>query len=452
MSRFHRPAPRFASVLPFLRELPLRARRSFWLDYASQCLSSIFEGVAALLSMFLAKSLGGDPWLVAALRGIPGVSHLFSVFWVGPIERRRKVPFAVGLMGVGRGIFLLYLLFPGLLVPYLGPQVLPWAFSAVAAASYFTASGALPARTAIVDLVYPDTHRGRIFGFFQSARVPFAMVASYLAGVFLDRASSGGMPPYHLVFPAAGFLGLLGALVMLWLPVGRHDRPHTGPARGFSPARAWGVLRKDREFRNYMIAFSIFGFANLMQLPIQVLYLKDEFHVTYKQTSIIFAIIPQICMLLTGAFWGGFLDRVSLYTARFLFNMMWAVQPVMYALAPNIGWIYGASFVSGLSEAGSGLTWSLGILYFAPKKDIPLYMSIHLTLTGIRAVIAPQVGAFLLPVVGAVGVFWIASGIMVFSSFLMLWFGKSDREERRPGAARERASAGVPDPDLDAAG
>lgn len=378
--------------------------------------------------MVLAKGLGGPAFLVAAIRNLAGVSQLLSILWVGLLEGRRRLPFMVAAVAVGRGVLLLYLLFP--ILPALGQRALPWAFFGVAAVGYLLAAGAVPARTAIIDLLYPGTHRGRIWGFFQSARVPFFMGAAYAAGLVLDRDVEGHSTSWRIVFPAAGAIGLLAAAVLSRLPVGRWDRPAPGEA-GFSAGAALGILRNDREFRNYMIAFSIFGFANLLQSPAQVYYLKDEFGIDYRRTSIVFGVIPQVCMFATGALWGRFFDRVSLYFARSLFNAIWSIQPLLWAVAPSMGWVYAGAVVEGLAEAGSGLTWSLGILYFAPKERIPLYMSVHLFLTGLRALVAPQVGQLLMGPLGYRGVFWVTFGLMLIASGMMLALGRIEREERR---------------------
>jgi hypothetical protein len=65
---------------------------------------------------------------------------------------------------------------------------------------------------------------------------------------------------------------------------------------------------------------------------------------------------------------------------------VWLVQPLLLWLG---------SFLTGVSYAGASLGWNLGHNDFAPSGQAQHYMGVHVTLTGVRGLIAPPAGIVL---------------------------------------------------------
>src|SRR5947207_7823214 len=59
-----------------------------------------------------------------------------------------------------------------------------------------------------------------------------------------------------------------------------------------------------------------------------------------------------------------------------------------------VGLVIGA-ILFGISNAGGDVAWSLWVTKFAPPERVADYMSIHTCFTGIRGVLAPLVGFYL---------------------------------------------------------
>ena len=53
------------------------------------------------------------------------------------------------------------------------------------------------------------------------------------------------------------------------------------------------------------------------------------------------------------------------------------------------------------------MAWRLGHMAFAPKEKDALYMGAHVSLTGLRGMLAPIVGLYLYRVMGANGGLWL---------------------------------------------
>jgi hypothetical protein len=144
--------------------------------------------------------------------------------------------------------------------------------------------------------------------------------------------------------------------------------------------------------------------------------------------------------------WGRVLDRSNPIVMRGYMNLIWALLPLAYYLAPRqtvhfgalaippVAFVWIGTFFQGAVAAGQGLIWTLGAMYFAKKEDVSLYQGVHIGLTGVRSLC----GAFLGPLVVALlgggpearqKLFLIATAGMVFSGLLMLRLARKMRRE-----------------------
>jgi hypothetical protein len=72
----------------------------------------------------------------------------------------------------------------------------------------------------------------------------------------------------------------------------------------------------------------------------------------------------------------------------------------------------------GLAMAGVNIAWSMGSIFFAGKQDAAVYQSVHVTMTGIRGVLAPLLGLLLLKTLGIISVFAVSVGFLVTASII----------------------------------
>lgn len=74
--------------------------------------------------------------------------------------------------------------------------------------------------------------------------------------------------------------------------------------------------------------------------------------------------------------------------------------------------------------ATMGLLWSIGSAYFCKPSEAGTYQSIHLALTGVRALFAPLMGVVFYEMWGFRITFIIAISFLLIGSSLMLWSEK----------------------------
>jgi hypothetical protein len=74
----------------------------------------------------------------------------------------------------------------------------------------------------------------------------------------------------------------------------------------------------------------------------------------------------------------------------------------------------------GISLAAGSLGWSLGHNDFAPRGEETRYMALHVTLTGLRGLLAPPLGVLVYYVLGWIGPGFEA-GVMLLPAAIIAW-------------------------------
>ena len=87
------------------------------------------------------------------------------------------------------------------------------------------------------------------------------------------------------------------------------------------------------------------------------------------------------------------------------------------------------SLMAGLGQGGGALAWNIGHLHFAQREKAEIYMGIHVSLTGIRGLLAPIVGMWLWGLIG--WTIWLLAVALSLASLVMYIY--MARYEQRVG-------------------
>ncbi|HNH33035.1 MAG TPA: MFS transporter, partial [bacterium] len=275
-----------------------------------------------------------------------------------------------------------------------------------------------PVLTSIYRSNYPDHSRGKVMGIVRTVFNIAFVVASYVFGLMLDLDGHN----YVYVYPIIGLVGLWGGWQLRKIKIVPtvHTTPPMHPIRS-----ALTILRQDKPFAHFMGYWAIFGFAMLMIDPVKTIYVTDPaygINATYEEAVLAVTVIPQAVMLLTFAFWGRQIDKYGVIKIRFLLNILPTINVILFYFATDLRLIYFASFLQGISMSGAQLSWQLCVMEFAPRQQVGLYMGIHTMLTGLRGIVAPFIGAWLIGTSGMGNTFLFAAGLMVISTVMMIRF------------------------------
>lgn len=330
---------------------------------------------------------------VAMLAAAPAFANILSFMWATASHGRNKVRFATRLMIVTAMLVALVAVAPR---NTLGLWLI--VFAVVAARMFW--SGVITLRSTVWRANYPPHERARLAGNFSAMQAIVVAATATLLGLALERWDDA----FRFVYPIAAVVGVFGAMQYNRIRVRGHralinrERAHAEETNGraiFDPRAFINVLRDDRRFRNYMLAMFVFGFGNLMVLAPLVLVVTERFQFTHFPAMLVTAAIPVALMPITIPFWSQYFDRVHILQYRSIHCWVFVTMIATVAIAalfriPEL--LFVSAIIKGVAFGGGVLGWNLGHHDFAPKHLASQYMGVHVTLTGMRGIIAPFIG------------------------------------------------------------
>lgn len=326
---------------------------------------------------------------MALVGAAPEIANILSFVWASLSHGRPKVPFVNGLqLGV-------IVLVASLALVARTPAGLV-TLGALVIGARVCWSGIITLRPTIWRANYHGRERARIVGRFATVQQTTVALVGLAIGALLDwrqRGASGW------IFAGAGLLGLValgatsrqrvrGQRAML---AGERDEPELGrPWQG--PAIVWRVLRRDARYAQYMACMFVLGFGNLMVTPLLVILFRDEFGRGHFSSILVITAIPYLLLPLAVPAWAALLDRAHVVRFRSIHAWSFVLSTGAFlaaVLLHSMPVMVGASLLQGIALGGGSLAWNLGHVDFAPPARTSQYMATHVTLNGIRGLLAP---------------------------------------------------------------
>lgn len=305
-------------------------------------------------------------------------------------------------------------------------------FTIGSVAALATLGGIAPLATQIYQENYPTRERGTLFSRTVVIRIAVAALFAEVAGRALSGGRIGQFPLLLAVFAAAFAFAALCFTRCPSTPL-KSDK-------GTHPFRSLRHARRDALFRRLLICWMIFGVGNLMTLPLRVEYAanpKYGFELPVSVVAMVTAVVPNCARLASSWIWGRLFDRINFFTLRALVNTGLAAGIVIYFSSSSLSGLILGSATFGAAAAGGEVMWSLWVTKFAPPERAADYMSVHTFFTGIRGLLSPFLGFFLVGILPIQTLGWISGGLVFGSIFLLA--GKI-REGEKSLELRDRAA------------
>lgn len=401
-------------LFDFLRtdDLPLMSRPNYVAEVRQIALWGVLAGTVegSMASVVVSKTFAASELLTTIVWQLPVLMYVLNVVWGSVLRGRRRKPAFLLIASGGVLCVATLTLAPDQWRPWGG-----WVFAAQIACTHLFVSGLITLRTTMWRANYPETHRARIAGRLQTVRVLLGMLTSAALGQ-LYNADPGW---YRFVYPTAAAVGAASLIFVSRMRMRgeRFERrqyrvrasasgtadDHFGLGSGLREIVT--ILRTDRAFARFMWAQFVLGAANFFTDPILVNALTKDLDFDYFSSLALLDLIPLAFMLISMQIWAPIFDRVAVLRFRVINTVFWtasyagAAAGMLIISAGGIGALLWAMPVlilaricKGIGWGGGHIAWNIGHMYFARAHQTELYMSIHVGLTGLRALIMPHLG------------------------------------------------------------
>ncbi len=406
----------------FAKSLPFRVRHTFNYDAASAVLDGFYTGTVFQLLLFVGRKTAElsdvqHNLLMSALHMGLLITPLVQAFI--PLRRRQFV-LATWVLARCSCLFLLFPFFQS-----------GWAFALLSTWIMTSTVLRIPAHASIMRSNYPVGIRNRVLSHVQLLRLYVTVPTNLAVGFMIEYRESWYWPLAVL----AACISLAGAYQYSFIrPRGEPQEPRNKP---LVPWRdIFHILRTDRQFFWYQAFYILGGIPNLWCLPLYVRLIADVdggLGARWWEISIMTGLLHPVFMALFIRPWGAFLDRLgNPILQRAVICFVFALHPLSFTFADSVPWAYLCYAIYGFITAGASLNWTLGSLAFGTPEQATAYSSIHTMLTGVRGVIAPWIGTFLVLTIGLHSTFVLASAFMILSGILLFGLHFRTRDSWRP--------------------
>jgi len=193
------------------------------------------------------------------------------------------------------------------------------------------------------------------------------------------------------------------------------------------------VLRRDANFRNYLLVRS-FGAFSGMGAAFMAVHAVERYHLGDSAAGTFTAVALAATAILNPVL-GHLGDRRSHKTVLGLSYSFLALSMVLAALAPSLPLFLLAFAIRAGSDAAfmsSGMTI---IFEFCDPEDRPMYIGLGNTLTAPPLLVVPLIGGAVAAAFGYVGVFWASAALSLLSVVAWERLVRDPRRRVLPGAA-----------------
>ncbi|HNT52012.1 MAG TPA: MFS transporter [Candidatus Syntrophosphaera sp.] len=385
-------------------------------------LSSLFNGVIVSLGqtqdIIARKALHAQDWQLMLMTMIWPVANFFSVWWARVFERSCHKNRYFLLAGVLGRLTLVYAIWLVTMNEYLVLLGLLFASNSLI----------VPAQNSIYQRNINQRRRARVFGLTLSLAMGVSVLVTFVAGRLLDIREQS----FRWILVVTGLSGFIHAVVLSLI---RIQEPLT--ERSCAPLSlkqtllepitgTLKLLRDNKPFARFERSFSIYGMGFIMMQPVIPIYLVDKLQLNYTTNFLAKGILSQLGLLFLSPLLGKLHDRMHPFrfiSGAFALLMVFPLLVVVSSLWSGgqllpVILVFAAYLVFGIAMAAVNVSWNMSSIFFAGQQNASIYQSVHVTMTGIRGLIAPVLGIALMKIFNITAVFVVAAGFLLLAAIV----------------------------------
>ena len=395
-------------------------------------------GVFALNEFVFIKDMMGTKYQLSVMLQMSVVLMLFSVFvneFLRRIRDKKKMLLwaaiitHIPLIGIA--------FFPTNSSEYLQFPYYHYIFLGIFFFFYLNLIIVLPVINQMLKGAYSHDNFGRLYSYSSSINKLIIMFVSFGFGFMLDLDNY----VFVYVYPVLALFGILSIYLLSKIEFPQEEIiiKRSFLAASIHSLRGMKtILQTNRPYRHFEIGFMFYGFAWMITAAIITIYFNEALHMNhatygfYKNGYNIMAIVLL-------PYFGKVLGRIdprkfaAITFASLLFYLLFMALTEHFSFSIHIGSIeiFGMLIIAylfyGVFAATMALLWFIGSAYFCKKEEAAQYQSVHLSLTGLRAIVSFQIGIVFYQLWGFSVTFGIAIVSLTIAVLYMIWSYHSDK-------------------------
>lgn len=408
-------------------------RKTFRLHLVYMAIEGIILGVLALNEFVFIKSLHGTNYQLGFLFQFSMIIFLFLVFineFLKRVKDRKKLLQLTAL--ATRLPLLLVVFFPTSLADILSQNVYHYIYLGLFLV-YFSGNIVIyPNINYILKNNYQHQNFGKLYSYATSFNKIIMLVVTFLYGYLLDLDNY----IFVYVIPIIGLLGVFSGFVLAGMTF-KNENLKVPRKSIFQSVKASikemkDILRNNVPYRHFEVGFMLYGFSFMISVTVITIYFYEALNLNYSSVAFYrnaYNILAIVLLPFTGKLLGNIDPRkfaaiayssVVVYiffiiaTDWFPYHFEFFDITIYYTLIFYI-------IFHGVFAATMVLLWNIGSAYFCETEESGTYQSLHLSLTGARAVFAPLLGVFFYELFGFNVTFSIAIASLLLAIWLMRW-------------------------------
>jgi len=391
---------------------------------------SLFHGMASTMAVNLSNNyfaifaiaiLGATNYQVGLISSLPPLVALIMTVPAAVLLNRANEQKKLVAMSVLFARFM-YLIIIGI-VYFLPSSIQGWVFLAIIALMSVPNTISNIGWQTLISSMIEDDRRGGFFSDRNRLLTLVGMVTTFIIG-FVMKDATYNESAYQVLFFLAFCFGLLEVFLLM---KHKEEKDVKEDALLKKSLMDWSIF-KDKGYKWFLIAALSFNFAWQMSWGIFSIY-----HVRVAEATIfwisMFSVGNMIVQILTFPMWKKWAEQKSNVLMLVFAALGMALIPFMTVLSTNLYYLTLVQTISGFFVSGVTLLLFNLLLEHSPEKTRTYCITTYNILLALIAFISPQVGIWLLNMLGVKLAMEVNSGLRFISafSFLLMYYRHSKK-------------------------
>ena len=408
-------------------------KKTFFYHTIYSIIEGVLLGALALNEFVLVKSLGGSNYQISFLFQFQHVVLFFSLLFHEILRRTsnsKKLLLRVAFFT--RLPLLLIAFFPSVIVPGDSGSIYPSLFLLVFLIYFMAAPIIFPTINLLLKSSYSHANFGKYYSYATSINKIVMMVVTFGFGYWLDFNPVA----YRYVYPILGVLGFISIALLIRIP---YKSTATETLRlplyddlVSSLKNIKHILITNKPFRDFEIGFMFYGFAWMSSAAVITIFFSKGLDLNYTSIAV-YKNVYNIMAIALLPYFGSLLGKIDprkfaiitffslmIYIVFLGVTSLWKSHVALGDF--TLYWGLVPSYLGyGFFTATMALLWSIGSAYFCRPQESGYYQSLHLSLTGFRAIFAPLIGVWFYELYGFFWAFMIGVLSLIISIVWLLY-------------------------------